>query len=293
MATQEQIQKHSEIIDEVLDGFDDYMDSASKVLENRIAERILETKTKDELLGLRVVINDDFEELISLKVRDYMKEFDKVALDTTKMVGDGITPLDNRVASELKAQAYQSIDENVKTGRENVNSEIVIGAIAGMTVQAIAQNSRHAISGLFIQVDDVETTLLQKKIIRLSKKAKDLKTIALKKKLLVSLKQRFAGVNVGSSLNNTVKAGMHDKVMEFDAVFIKHRAEAAGLTNFKYTGSIISGSRDFCIRNVGRTYTKTEAQSKWANESWTGKKSGDPFVVRGGHNCRHFWVPVD
>ena len=110
MATQEQIQKHSEIIDEVLDGFDYYMDSASKVLENRIAERILETKTKDELLGLRVVINDDFEELISLKVRYYMKEFDKVALDTTKMVGDGITPLDNRVASELKAQAYQSID---------------------------------------------------------------------------------------------------------------------------------------------------------------------------------------
>jgi hypothetical protein len=291
MATQEQIQKHSEIIDEVLDGFDDYMDSASKVLENRIAERILETKTKDELLGLRVVINDDFEELISLKVREYMKEFDKVALDTTKMVGDEITPLDNRVASELKAQAYQSIDESVKTGRENVNSEIVIGAIAGMTIQAIAQNSRHAISGLFIQVDDIETTLLQKKLIRL-RKATNRKEDDIAK-AYTALKKKFAGVNVGSSLQNTVKAGMHDKVMEFDAVFIKHRAEQAGLTKFKYTGSIIAGSRDFCIRNVGRTFTRAEAQSKWSKESWTGKKSGDPFVVRGGHNCRHFWVPVD
>ncbi len=291
MATAEQIQKHSEIIDEVLDGFDDYMDSASKVLENRIAQRILETKTKDELLGLRVAINDDFEELISLKVREYMKEFDKVALDTTKMVGDGITPLDNRVASELKAQAYQSIDENVKTGRENVNSEIVIGAIAGMTVQAIAQNSRHAISGLFIQTNDLQTTLLQKKLKRLrratTRKEDDIA------KAFTALKKKFAGVNVGSSLNNTVKAGMHDKVMDFDAVFIKHRAEQAGLTKFKYTGSIISGSRDFCIRNVGRTFTKAEAQSKWASQSWKGKRSGDPFVVRGGHNCRHFWVPVD
>tara|TARA_R100000951_G_C2648774_1_gene183612 strand:- start:1091 stop:1966 length:876 start_codon:yes stop_codon:yes gene_type:complete len=291
MATQEQIQKHSEIIDEVLDGFDDYMDSATKVLENRIAERILETKTKDELLGLRVVINDDFEELISLRVREYMKEFDKVALDTTKMVGDEITPLDNRVASELKAQAYQSIDESVKTGRENVNSEIVIGAIAGMGIQSIAQNSRHAISGLFIQVDDVETTLLQKKVIRL-RKATNRKEDDIAK-AFTALKKKFAGVNVGSSLQNTVKAGMHDKVMEFDAVFIKHRAEQAGLTKFKYTGSIIAGSRDFCIRNVGRTFTKAEAQSKWSKESWTGKKSGDPFVVRGGHNCRHFWVPVD
>ena len=291
MATQEQIQKHSEIIDEVLDGFDDYMDSASKVLENRIAERILETKTKDELLGLRVVINDDFEELISLKVRDYMKEFDKVALDTTKMVGDGITPLDNRVASELKAQAYQSIDENVKTGRENVNSEIVIGAIAGMTVQAIAQNSRHAISGLLIQVDDIETTLLQNKLTRLRKATKRKEDdIA---KAYTALKKKFAGVNVGSSMNNTVKREMHDKVMDFDAVFIKHRAEQAGLTKFKYTGSIIAESRDFCVRNVGRTFTKAEAQSLWSSQSWKGKRNGDPFVVRGGHNCRHFWIPVD
>jgi hypothetical protein len=291
MATQEQIQKHSEIIDEVLDGFDDYMDSASKVLENRIAQRILETKTKDELLGLRGVINDDFEQLISLRVREYIKEFDKIAVDTTKMVGDEITPLDNRVASELKAQAYQSIDESVKTGRENVNSEIVIGAIAGMTVQAIAQNSRHAISGLFIQVDDIETTLLQKKLTRL-RKATNRKEDDIAK-AYTALKKKFAGVNVGSSLNNTVKAGMHDKVMDFDAVFIKHRAEQAGLTKFKYTGSIVSESRDFCIRNVGRTFTKAEAQSLWSRQSWKGKRSGDPFVVRGGHNCRHFWVPVD
>jgi len=291
MATAEQIQKHSEIIDEVLDGFDDYMDSASKVLENRIAKRILETKTKDELLALRVAINDDFEELISLKVRDYMKEFDKIAVDTTKMVGDEITPLDNRVASELKAQAYQTIDESVKTGRENVNSQIIIGAIAGVGIQSIAQNSRHAISGLFIQVDDIETTLLQNKLTRLRKATKRKEDdIA---KAYTALKKKFAGVNVGSSMNNTVKREMHDKVMDFDAVFIKHRAEQAGLTKFKYTGSIIAESRDFCVRNVGRTFTKAEAQSLWSSQSWKGKRNGDPFVVRGGHNCRHFWIPVD
>jgi hypothetical protein len=291
MATAEQIQKHSEIIDEVLDGFDDYMDSASKVLENRIAKRILETKTKDELLALRVAINDDFEELISLKVRDYMKEFDKIAVDTTKMVGDEITPLDNRVASELKAQAYQTIDESVKTGRENVNSQIIIGAIAGVGIQSIAQNSRHAISGLFIQVDDIETTLLQNKLTRLRKATKRKEDdIA---KAYTALKKKFAGVNVGSSMNNTVKREMHDKVMDFDAVFIKHRAEQAGLTKFKYTGSLVAESRDFCVRNVGRTFTKAEAQSLWSSQSWKGKRNGDPFVVRGGHNCRHFWIPVD
>ena len=291
MATQEQIDNHAKIIDDILDGFDEFMDSASKVLENRIAQRVLEARTTDELLELRVPINDDFEELVSLKVREYIKEFDNIARDTTKMVGDEITPLDNRVASELKAQAYQSIDESVKTGRENVNTEIVVGAIAGLTVQAIAQNSRHAISGLFIQVDDLETTRLQNKLKKL-RRAKVRKEDEIRA-TLNSLKKKFAGVTVGSSMNDTVSREMHDKVMDFDAVFIKHRAKQAGLKKFKYTGSIIAESRDFCIRNQGKTFTEEEAQRLWSSESWSGKRSGDPFVVRGGHNCRHFWVPVD
>jgi len=24
-----------------------------------------------------------------------------------------------------------------------------------------------------------------------------------------------------------------------------------------------------------------------------GKATGDPFIVRGGYNCRHHWQPVD
>lgn len=291
MATQEQIDNHAKIIDDILDGFDEFMDSASKVLENRIAQRVLEARTTDELLELRVPINDDFEELVSLKVREYIKEFDNIALDTTKMVGDEITPLDNRVASELKAQAYQTLDESVKTGRENVNTEIVIGAIAGLTVQAIAQNSRHAISGLFIQVDDLETTRLQNKLKKL-RKAKVRKEDEIRA-TLNSLKKKFAGVTVGSSMNDTVSREMHDKVMDFDAVFIKHRAKQAGLKKFKYSGSLVAESRDFCIRNQGKTFTEAEAQRQWSSESWSGKRAGDPFVVRGGHNCRHFWVPVD
>jgi len=29
------------------------------------------------------------------------------------------------------------------------------------------------------------------------------------------------------------------------------------------------------------------------NSSWPGKEPGDPFVVRGGYNCQHFWVPIE
>ena len=36
----------------------------------------------------------------------------------------------------------------------------------------------------------------------------------------------------------------------------------------------------------GKTYTKEEIEEIWSG-SWAGKISGDPFVVRGGYNCRH------
>ena len=31
----------------------------------------------------------------------------------------------------------------------------------------------------------------------------------------------------------------------------------------------------------------------WASRSWSGKKSGNPLVVRGGYNCRHQWSYVN
>ena len=39
--------------------------------------------------------------------------------------------------------------------------------------------------------------------------------------------------------------------------------------------------------------TEDEIREEWANNSWAGKSSGDPFIVRGGYNCRHHWVATD
>lgn len=291
MATQEQIQQHSDLIDSILDDFDDFMESSEKTLENKVAKRILETKTIDELLELRVPITEDYRKLVQERVRAYIDNFDTLARDTAQMTGDGITPVDNRIVAELKAQSYARLDETVKQNKETVNSEIVVGALAGLAVQQIATNTRHAISGLMITVDDIEITRLQNKLRKLRNAAdRSEEEIAV---ILGQLKKKFAGVNVGTSLSKKMSAEMHDTVMDFDGVFVKHRARQAGLNKFRYTGSLVAESRDFCIRNQGKTFTEAEARSLWSSESWSGKRSGDPFVVRGGHRCRHFWIPVE
>ena len=84
----------------------------------------------------------------------------------------------------------------------------------------------------------------------------------------------------------------HDSIMQFDGQFTIHKAKEAGLKHFKYTGTLVSTTRDFCRRHIGNTYNEKQIRAIWTG-NWAGKSSGDPFIVRGGYRCRHTWLPVD
>ena len=284
-------QIHQQILDDIMDDFDDMLESSSKVLENTIAKRILATTTVDELLELRLEVDRDFQNIILNSIREFMPELDAIARDTIANTPGVVTPTDNRVAAELKAQSYARIQDRVVTARENVNTEIVLGALGGYALATTATNARHAINGLFITVDDVETTRLQNKIRRLRAAESSAKEEVAD--LLRQLRNKFQNVSVGGGMFQAVSAEAHDTVMDFDGVFTLHRANQAGIKKFRYGGSVIGTTRDHCAIHAGKTYTEAEVRRIWANNSWGGKRSGDPFVVRGGHNCRHFWIPVE
>jgi hypothetical protein len=80
--------------------------------------------------------------------------------------------------------------------------------------------------------------------------------------------------------------------MGFDGQFAKFRADELGLTSYVYYGSIIRDSRDFCVEHANKVFTEEEARQLWQND-WQGKSGSDPFIDRGGYNCRHHWQPVD
>ena len=84
----------------------------------------------------------------------------------------------------------------------------------------------------------------------------------------------------------------HDSIMQFDAQFVKTKASSAGLTHFRYAGTRITTTREFCKRHIGRVYSEKEIKSIWSNDPEQGR-SGNPFIVRGGYRCRHTWNPVD
>ena len=282
---------HKKILDDIMDDFDQMFESSSKVLENKITKRILATTTVDELLELRLDIDKDFQEIILASVREFMPELDTVARDTISNTPGEVTPTDNRVAAELKAQVYERLKEEVNTAKSNVHTEIVVGALGGYALTQVAQNASHAINGFFITSSSVEITKLQNKIKRL-KVASENKSEEIND-LMRQLRKQFQNVSVGGGMFQRVTAEAHDSVMDFDGVFTIHRAKQAGLKRFKYSGTLIANSRDFCVQHVGETYTEEEIRRIWSSQSWSGKRAGDPFVVRGGERCRHFFIPVE
>ena len=78
---------------------------------------------------------------------------------------------------------------------------------------------------------------------------------------------------------------------EADSAILDRKAEEFGIVEFEYAGSLIKDSRKWCIDHVNRTYTREEIRA-WEGQTWKGKKSGDPFITRGGWNCRHRWLPI-
>jgi uncharacterized protein with gpF-like domain len=83
-----------------------------------------------------------------------------------------------------------------------------------------------------------------------------------------------------------------NSVYQFDAIITRARSPQDKPQKYQYVGGLIDTSRDFCVQHDGAIYTEEEIRDIW-NDTWAGKAPGDPFVVRGGYNCRHTWVAVE
>ena len=81
--------------------------------------------------------------------------------------------------------------------------------------------------------------------------------------------------------------------MQFHGQFTVKKAKDAGLNHFRYTGTLVRDSRQFCREMLNKTLTETEVRDIWKRRSWAGKSTGDPFIVRGGYRCRHTWIPTN
>jgi len=81
------------------------------------------------------------------------------------------------------------------------------------------------------------------------------------------------------------------RAFDLDSFATKLITQRLGVEKYRYVGGVIDTTRDWCRQHNDKVLTKSEIDD-WRNHDWQGKQEGDPFVVRGGWNCRHHFEPV-
>lgn len=245
-------------------------------------------------IELRPKIQQAIEQLYLTPVQTFIKDYDKIAGNIIATYGKlpipsefkQITEIDLTVIQQLKRVAFTQFQD---LGNEFVNTlanEVYQSTLVGRPVRDMIQTIRGKINGIYQQSDSRKAQELVNYIANNPNGAEVDTAVS-------QLQTIYGRDRLGDNLNRYASQIVQDSLMGFDGQFAKYRADEVGLTSFVYYGSLVRDSRDFCVENAGKIFTEEEIRDIWANETWAGKAQGDPFVVRGGYNCRHSFQPIN
>ena len=226
------------------------------------------------------------------------EEYNKIAKEVLDTFGEmpidpkfkNLTQVDLDTLNALKTQVFEGFEDVAERFLKEINDEVYQSFIAGRPFDDMVSNIRGHINGVYQRSNSAEINELvdfinQNKFDPTKKKQVE---DAIRK-----LHTEYAADRAGNNMRRYASQIAHDSVMQFHGQFTIRKAKESGLNHFQYVGTLVRDSRQFCRGMVNRTLTENEIREKWRNESWSGKSTGDPFIVRGGYRCRHTWIPTD
>ncbi len=274
---------------------------ALQQLENRVVETALNLPNRSGVLfdtrlaiEIRPKLQQAIEELYLTKVQTFINDYDKIAANIVATYGKLPIPNEFKQITEIDLQVIQqlkkiSFSQFQNLGNEFVNTlanEVYQSTLTGRPVVEMVQTLKSKINGIYQQSDNAKAQQLVDYIANNPNGAEVDTAVS-------QLQTIYGRDRLGDNLNRYATQIVQDSLMGFDGQFAKFRADELGLTSYVYYGSLVRDSRDFCIENANKIFTEEEIRQKWADETWQGKAQGDPFVVRGGYNCRHHFQPVN
>ena len=209
-----------------------------------------------------------------------------------------LTKGDLALIQNLKQQYFTQFKDVSNTFTRNLADKVYQNTLIGSEFAVLEKELRQTINGIYASSDDPEINRLvdfvnENKFIESKQSAVD--------KAIQTLQSKFARDRAGENMKKYAGQILNDSLRDFDATLNFNKSQDAGLTYVKYYGDVIPTTRTIC-RNVingvydrrkGGLFTVDEVRRLWASQSWSGKKSGDPLIVRGGYNCRHQWSYVN
>lgn len=199
-----------------------------------------------------------------------------------------ITQLDLKVIQQLKRLQFAQFEDVGNEFANELANKIYSSSITGSSEAELIQDIRGTINGIYQSSDNEEAQELVNFIANNPGDSANVKTA-------VSRLQTIYGRDrLGNNFRRYAKQLVQDSLMGFDSQFAKYRAEEIGLKHFRYAGTLERDSRPFCRKHVNKIYSEKDIERIWKSpRTWQGAAQGDPFVVRGGYNCRHTWQPVN
>jgi hypothetical protein len=208
-----------------------------------------------------------------------------------------LTKGDLDLIRNLKLQTFTQFKDVSNTFTKRLADKVYQNTLVGREFVELEQELRQTINGIYSRSDDKEA----QKLVEFVKKNKNKRSMQVSvDKAVQTLQSKFGRDRAGDNMRKYASQLLNDGLREFDAQVNAYKSQEAGLTHVKYFGDIIPTTREVCkniLRGVykkrqSNVFTIDEVRKLWKQRSWSGKKPGDPLVVRGGYNCRHQWTYV-
>ena len=209
-----------------------------------------------------------------------------------------LTKGDKALIQNLKQQYFTQFKDVSNTFTRRLSEKVYQNTLVGSEFAVLEKELRQTINGIYASSDDPEITRLvefvnENKFVESQQSAVD--------KAVQTLQSKFARDRAGENMKRYAGQILNDSLRDFDATLNFNKSQDAGLTFVKYYGDVIPTTREICRNVISGVYDKRksglftvdEVRKLWASRSWSGKKSGDPLIVRGGYNCRHQWSYVN
>ena len=209
-----------------------------------------------------------------------------------------LTKGDLSLIQNLKQQYYTQFKDVSNTFTRRLSEKVYQNTLVGADFADLEKELRQTINGIYSSSDYAQANRLVK-FINNNKNKKSMQSRV--DKAVATLQSKFARDRAGENMKRFAGQILNDSLRDFDATLNFNKANDAGLTFVKYYGDVIPTTRQICrnlINGVIKSkrsdglFTIDEVRRLWSSRSWSGKKPGNPLVVRGGYNCRHQWSYV-
>ena len=209
-----------------------------------------------------------------------------------------LTKGDLALVQNLKQQYFSQFKDVSNTFTRRLSEKVYQNTLVGSDFADLDKELRQTINGIYASSDDVEANKLVE-FIEDNKFKKSMQSQV--DKAVQTLQTKFARDRAGENMKRYAGQILNDSLRDFDATLNFNKSNDAGLTFVKYYGDVIPTTREICRNLVNGVYNRRpnglftidEVKNLWSSRSWSGKKSGNPLVVRGGYNCRHQWSYVN